>query len=251
MARTVKEQEYAEKRNEILAAALRLVYTKGYERMTIQDILADLQISNGAFYHYFDSKQAVLEAFIERMQEEAEKPLLPIVHDPHMPAVEKLQRFFSTFDRLRIAHNTDVVELLRVWYTDDNAIVRQKVDEAIVERCAPLLTGIVRQGIQEGVFTTSYPDQAGEIILFLVRGMANTHARLLLSLEQEHDEQRCIEGIVTTHAAYMHAIERVLGAPPDSLYRTEAEAVKVWVTALRDDARTDVAATDPNKGAFL
>ena len=54
MARTVKEQEYAEKRNEILDAAQRLVYTKGYERMTIQGILADLQISSGAFYHYFD-----------------------------------------------------------------------------------------------------------------------------------------------------------------------------------------------------
>ena len=54
MARTVKEQEYAEKRNDILDSALRLVYSKGYERMTIQDIQADLQISSGAFYHYFE-----------------------------------------------------------------------------------------------------------------------------------------------------------------------------------------------------
>ena len=33
MARTVKEHEYAEKRNEILDAAQRFIYTKGYERM--------------------------------------------------------------------------------------------------------------------------------------------------------------------------------------------------------------------------
>jgi AcrR family transcriptional regulator len=59
MARTVNEQEYAEKRGQILDAAQRLVYTKGYERMTIGDILADLQISSGAFYHYFDSKPGV------------------------------------------------------------------------------------------------------------------------------------------------------------------------------------------------
>ncbi len=240
MARTVKEQEYAGKRNDILAAAQRLVYTKGYERMTIQDILSELKISSGAFYHYFDSKPAMLEAFIERMHEEAEKPLLPIVHDPHLPALEKLQRFFATLDRLRTAQKTSVVELLRVWYTDDNAIVRQKVDEAIVERRAPLLNVIVHQGIQEGVITTSYPDQAGEVILSLLQGMGNTHARLLLSLEQEDDEQRCIDDIVASivaaHAAYMDAIERVLGAPSDSLYRADAEAVKVWVAALRDDA---------------
>lgn len=233
MARTVKEHEYAEKRNEILNAAQRLVYTKGYERMTIQDILADLQISSGAFYHYFDSKPAVLEAFIERIKEEAEKPLLPIIHDPHLPAIEKLQGFFATLDRLRIAHKADVVKLGRVWYTDDNAIVRQKVDEAVLEQRAPLLNAIVRQGVQEGVFTTTYPDQAGQVILSLLQGMGNTHARLLLSVDQETDEQRRVEEIVAVHAAYMDAIERMLGAPPNSLYRTDAEAVKVWVAALR------------------
>jgi AcrR family transcriptional regulator len=232
MARTVNQEEFSAKRNEILTAAQRLIYTKGYERMTIGDILAELKISSGAFYHYFDSKPAVLEGFIERIKEETEKPLLPILHDPHLSAIEKLQGFFATLDRLRIAQKTVVVDMLRVWYADDNAIVRQKVDEAVLEQRAPLLVEIVRQGIQEGVFTTAYPDQAGEVILALLQRMGNTHARLFLSFEQERDELRCIERIATTHAAYMDAIERVLGAPSQSLYRTDTEAVKVWVNAL-------------------
>lgn len=235
MARTVNEQEYAAKRNEILDAAQRLVYSKGYERMTIQDLLAELKISSGAFYHYFDSKPAVLEAFIERIREMTEKPLLPIIHDPHLSAIEKLQGFFTTFDRLRIAQKANMVKLGRVWYTDENAIVRQKVDEAVRQQRAPLLAEIVRQGIREGAFTTPYPDQAGEVIMSLVQGMGTTHARLLLSSTQESDEQSCIGAIVATHAAYMDAIERVLGAPPNSLYRADAEAVEVWIAALRDE----------------
>jgi AcrR family transcriptional regulator len=233
MARTVNQAEYTAKRNQILDAAQRLVYTKGYERMTLQDILADVQISSGAFYHYFDSKPAVLEAFIERIRQAVEQPLLPIVQDPDLSALDKLQGFFDTLDSLRMAHKTDVLELSRVWYTDDNAIVRQKVDQAVVRQRAPLLTAIVRQGVQEGVFTTGYPEQAGEIILSLLHGMGNTHARLLLSLDQERDELLQIEAIVTTHAATMEAIERVLGVPPHSFYRTDAEAVSVWVAALR------------------
>lgn len=233
MARTVNKEEYAAKRNEILDAAQRLVYTKGYERMTLQDILAAAQISSGAFYHYFDSKPAVLEAFIERMRREVEQPLLPIIRDPGLSAIDKLQRFFDTLDRLRIAHKADVVSLGRVWYTDDNAIVRQKVDAAVLEQRAPLLAAIVRQGMQEGVFTVAYPDQAGEVILALLQGMGNAHAKQLLSIGQQPDELRCIDDIVATHAAYMEAIERVLGAPPNSLYRTDAEAVRVWVVALR------------------
>jgi AcrR family transcriptional regulator len=233
MARTVKEQEYAEKRNEILDTAQRLVYAKGYERMTIQDILADLQISNGAFYHYFDSKPAVLEALIERMQQEVEQPLLPIVHDPRSPALEKLQRFFATLDRSRATQKTFLAKLLHVWFADDNAIVRQKVDEAIVERRGPLLTVIVRQGIREGVFTTSYPDQVSKVILYLVLGMDNTVARLLLRSEQEHDKLRCIDDIVSTYAAYTDGIERVLGTTSPFLARLDVETVKGWLVGQK------------------
>lgn len=232
MARTVNQEEYIAKRNQILDAAQRLVFTKGYERITLQDIRDALQISSGAFYHYFDSKGAVLEAFIDRIEQETAKPLLPILHDPQLAAIEKLQGFFDTLDRLRMAHKADVVELARIWYTDENAIVRQKVDEAIVKQRAPLLNEIVQQGVREGLFTTAYPDQAGEVILSLLQGMGNTHARLIFALEPEQDDlPERIARLVTTHAAYMDAIERLLGAPTHALYRADPEAVRMWVAA--------------------
>ena len=105
MARIVKEEAYAVKRNEILDAAQRLVYTKGYEQMTIQDMLDDLQISKGAFYHYFDSKQAVLEALVERMGEGAVQLLLPIVHDPLLPALDKFHCYLATLNRWKVGQS--------------------------------------------------------------------------------------------------------------------------------------------------
>ena len=237
MARTVKQQEYAEKRKDILDAAQRLVFAKGYERMTIQDILAGLGISSGAFYHYFPSKPAVLEALIERMQEEAEEPLLPIIHESGLPATGKLQRFFATLDRLRTAHKTFLAGLLRVWYTDDNAIVRQKVDEATLARRGPLLAAIVRQGIQEGVFATAYPDQAGAVVESLALSRDNALARLLLSSEQEHAGPRYVEDIVATYNVYADAIERVLGARSCFLDRLDGATVKGWL-AMPDEGMT-------------
>ncbi|MFN8443494.1 MAG: TetR/AcrR family transcriptional regulator [Caldilineaceae bacterium] len=237
MARIFKEQEYIEKRNEILDATQQLIYSKGYERMTIGDILTELKISSGAFYHYFDSKPAVLDAFIARIQEEGEKPLLPLIEDAQLSALEKLQGFFTTLDRLRMAQKRSVAQLVKVWYHDDNAIVRQKVDDAVIKQRAPLLTAIVRQGIQEGVFTTAYPEQAGEIILALQHGMSNTHAQLLLTLLETPSKVECVDAIVATHAAYMDAIERVLGASPNSLLRTDAEAVKIWAMTLQAEGK--------------
>ena len=112
---------------------------------------------------------------MEYIKQETEKPLLPILHDPKLTAIEKLQGFLDTLDRLRMAHKVDVIRLGHIWYTDDNAIVRQKVDQAVFEQRAPLLTEIVRQGIQEGSFTPAYPDKAGEVIMSLLQGYLQTY----------------------------------------------------------------------------
>lgn len=234
MARTVKKDEFATKRNEILNAAQRLVYTKGYERMTIQDILEILQISKGAFYHYFDSKPAVLEALIERIGKETNKPLLPILQNPNLSAIEKLRGFFDTLDNLRTTHRADVIKLARVWYTDENAIVRQKVDEAVRAQRAPLLVEIVRQGVQEGLFTTPYPELAGDVILSLLQGMGNAHASLLFFPKPEQDKSYLLEHTIAVYDAYMDAIERSLGAPAGSLPRTDVQAIKAWLDASND-----------------
>ncbi len=231
MARIVKE--HSVRRNEILDVALQLVYTKGYEQMTIQEILDDLQISKGAFYHYFDSKQALLEALIERMLEQGIQLILPIVQDPHLPALEKLQSYFATIVRWRTAQKTFFLSLLRVWYTDDNAIVRQKMRSTIViKRITSLLTGIIRQGIQEGVFTTSYPDQVGEVIVSLGFDFQEIIGWQILSFDPERDDMLPIQRTV---AVYSDALERVLGTPKDSLQLVDNETLKEWLVSTGDN----------------
>ncbi|MGH3577245.1 MAG: TetR family transcriptional regulator, partial [Mycobacterium sp.] len=45
LARQVKPDEHAARRREIFDAALQLIHDKGYDRMTIEDLLSRLQIS--------------------------------------------------------------------------------------------------------------------------------------------------------------------------------------------------------------
>ena len=232
MPRIVKEEEYAGKRNAILDVAQRLIYTKGYEQMTIQDMLDDLQISKGAFYHYFDSKQAVLEALVERMGEEALHLLLPIVHDPLLPALEKLQRYLAIANRWKIGQKAFILALLHVWFTDDNAIMRQKLRAAAIREIAPLLAEIIRQGIQEGVMTVTYPDQLGEVLASLVQDAGETIGALILSFDPERDDMQHVERTV---AVYTDAFERVLGVPPGSLTLVDDQRLKEWFVSPREN----------------
>jgi len=234
MARTRKEQEYAEKRQEILAVARRLMLERGYERITIQDLLSELKISSGAFYHYFSSRQALLEGLVESMLEDSLAPLLPIVEARDLSALQKLQGWFDAIDRLRSGNQRFLVDMLRSWYADDNAIVHQKSEKVLLKQRAPLLGAIVRQGMEEGIFSTTHPERAGEILLALQQAMGDTHAGFLLQLGRGGGEGEVIEGILSSHAATMEAIERVLGAPNGSLRRVEAQEVRTWVAALRE-----------------
>lgn len=234
MARIVKEKEYAAKRDDILDVAQRLVYTRGYRQMTIQDILDEIRISKGAFYHYFDSKHALLEALVERMQQEAEQFLVPIVEDSRLPTLEKIQRFFTTIARWKTAQKGFLLALLRVWYADDNALVRQKLTAAGVEWFTPLLAATIRQGVHEGVLTVPNPDRTGEVVLSLLQGFGDALGRLLLSYEPKGGDLRRVDGTV---AAYTDALERVLGAPKASLTLIDPETLREWFVPPGDEGR--------------
>jgi AcrR family transcriptional regulator len=225
MARTVKEEEYAVKRKEIIAAAQRLIYTKGYEQMSIQDILNELQISKGAFYHYFDSKQTLLEALIEEMRIEAEPVIMPIINDPDLPALDKLHRFFDTAARWKTARKNYILSLVHVWYADENAIVRQKTLASQFKWAAPQIEVIIRQGVQEGVFDTPFPDQIGELVLALLYHIGDAMVELIFSGEEKAIELAHAAKLV---AAYNDALERVLGAPAGSVSLMDTETLQVW-----------------------
>lgn len=229
MSRIIKES--AVRRNEILDSATRLIYTKGYEHMTIQDILDELKISKGAFYHYFDSKPALLEAMIGRILDEAVAVLDPILNDPDLPAIEKLQRYFADAARWKSDHKAYILALLKVWYTDENAIVRQKIFTSTIKRIAPLIGSIIQQGVREGVFDTPFPNQLGEIILTITQGLGDTFSGLLLSTEPESFELDNLEASVN---AYNLALERVLGVPPGTLHLMDSETLKEWLVITRE-----------------
>lgn len=231
MPRVVKEDDYAARRNEILDIARGLVYTKGYEQMSIQDILDALKISKGAFYHYFDSKQALLDGLIERILDDAEQVLRPIVEAKDLSAIEKLRRYFDTAGRWKVSQKSFMLNLFRVWHADANAIMRQKQEAASIKRIAPMLTEIIQQGMNEGVFSTKYPEQFGNIFVGLSHGFEDKLVELLLVDHPPPDALQRLEALI---GAYSDSMERILGAPPGSLPLGDIDMLKEWLDVPAD-----------------
>jgi AcrR family transcriptional regulator len=225
MARTLNPEAHAVRRDFFIDSAQRLIQTEGYEQLSIQEILDDLGASKGAFYHYFDSKQALLQAVVDRMVEVVITGLTPMVLDPATSAPQKINALFSGIAQYKNARMELMLEILRTWMSDDNALVREKVRQGVSLRMTPLLAAIVRQGKAEGVFTASSPDQAAVVLISLVLGLNEKATQLYLA---RRANAVSLEDIERTFAAYFEAFERILGAPAGSFAPADPEIVRTW-----------------------
>ncbi len=220
MARTVDRAAHALRRDEFLDVAQRLLETKGYEQLSIQDVLRELGTSKGAFYHYFSSKQALLEAVVNRLADATAAAVSPAATDPDLPALEKLAGFFAALASWKAQRHDLLKALARVWHSDGNALLRLKLRSGIADRMAPLLAEIVSQGVREGVFTTPLPEQSGRVLVSLIQDLNDRLAQLLLAAEVEPSS------VENTVAAYSDAIGRVLGVPGGTVMLVDLETLR-------------------------
>ena len=104
-----------------------------------------------------------MKLWLPRLAEEAEQIMMPIVEDPELPVFEKFDRFFSTIASWKVAQKPFFMALLRTIYADENALFRQKSQARSIQQITPLFNKIIQQGLQEGVLSSPYPDQLGEV----------------------------------------------------------------------------------------
>jgi len=217
MVRTVNHASRAIRRDAFVDAAQRLIASKGYEQMSIQDVLDTLDASRGAFYHYFDSKMALLEAVLERVVVDATANVERILSDSNISALAKLSRLLTDIAEYK-NERQDLIRGLQVWLSDDNVLVRDKLRRMTVARLTPLLAPIVRQGSAEGVFSVSSPDETARVLVSLLQALNELASELFV--KRQAGAIALVE-VEQTLSAYIEAMERILGVPSGSLPRQQ------------------------------
>jgi AcrR family transcriptional regulator len=213
------------RRDAFIDAALRLIQTKGYEQMSIQDILDELGVSRGALYHYFDSKSALLDAAMERMLETGTAIAREVAADPSMTATEKFGAVFTNIASWKNARRELMLQLLEIWYSDENAIVLQRLRRGMTERMTPILAEIIGQGCDEGTFTVDSAEDAAQLCVALIQGTQEIAADLYVARGQDRIPLEVVE---RKFQFFADGYARILGAPPGSLRFIDEETIRLW-----------------------
>jgi len=161
MTRTVKKPD--ERRDEIIMAARHLFQTKDYEKATMQDIMKQLNIAKGTIYHYFSSKQDLLQAVINDMVDKEFVRLTSLMKSSSvrdLPALEKFQVLLTESNTEK--ENEQILESL---HHPENAEMHTKQLGSYIVKLAPLWAEVFNQGNREGVFHVKNPLESAEFIL--------------------------------------------------------------------------------------
>jgi AcrR family transcriptional regulator len=225
MARTVNATLHTVRRDAFLDVAQRFVQTKGFDSMSIQDVLDELDASKGAFYHYFDSKQALLEAVVERFADAALVTLEPVLNDANLPALRKLESIFSGIASFKAQQKEFVLGIIEVWNSDGNAVVREKLRRLTVNRLVPLLSLVIEQGITEGTFAAQSSEETAMVLTSLMLGFQQQASDLFIARQAGTIGFDVVQRAV---AANTQAYERILGIPKGSLTIVDEPTLRFW-----------------------
>jgi AcrR family transcriptional regulator len=158
MVRIVKKPDV--RKAEIIQAARHLFQTRAYEHTTMQDVMDGLGIAKGTIYHYFKSKEDLLDAVIDQMTNEALEQMQYVIDHASGNALARIQQLIAAGN---IAdENPEILEQL---HNPRNAGMHATMMAAAVKSSAPLYAQLIRQGCNEGLFAVEYPLEAAELIL--------------------------------------------------------------------------------------
>ncbi len=197
MKRIVKKP--TERRAEIVKTARDLFLTKDYDKTTMQDFMNHLGIAKGTIYHYFKSKEELLEAVVEDIVNQHLEEMNILIQETTGNALKKIQALIQAGSKVAAP------SLLEKLHERGNEAMHTRILVSTLMKQAPIYAKLIEQGCEEGIFHTNLPLECAEFILSAFQFLTD----LGISPWAQED-------LIRRNKAFPKLIEQLLQAPPNS-----------------------------------
>ncbi|MCO8267949.1 TetR/AcrR family transcriptional regulator [Haloferax sp. AB510] len=191
----------AETRAEILEATNRALCEHGYAGLTMQRIADESSVTSAAIHYHFDTKEELLNAFLDDRIERFESKLscgasdprkrldavLDAVFNPEVPDVDGFPVALMELKAQAPYH-----ELFRERFLDLDDVMRGTVAD------------IVRDGVESGAFDEADPAEIARLVTTMSNG---AHARAVALGERPAETRRVVEDALELHLGWTPGAE--------------------------------------------
>jgi AcrR family transcriptional regulator len=171
----------------LFAATVAVLAEHGVDGMTMDRVAAAAGVAKGSLYHYFRSKQDLLEFVYAKIMDPIFRDLEEIVASER-PAVEKLATHLEKLLE-HIAKHSRVFKLL---FQDDRTKGRLEPSQRRMREAAGERLGeVFRQGMAEGVFRPADPVVLTHMFIGLCGGVFDTRPAL-----EEREQRQKVQHLI-------------------------------------------------------
>lgn len=148
----------------IIETSARMFMEKGYDKTSLQDIIDATNLSKGAIYHHFSSKEDILEKICLRIREENAARLLAVRDDKTLNGHEKLRRLFRS---AMLHQNQEQIAGVVPYLLDNPRFLAIHIKELFHITAPEYIAPIIKEGIADGSIKAEDPEQLAEAIIIL------------------------------------------------------------------------------------
>ncbi len=154
-----------DKRERILDAMQELMCQMPDKDISVNLIAKTAGIGKGSVYYYFNSKEDILDAVVERCYKKAIHEFFGELNSEE-PALKKISLLF--WSMLRPEYHDNQKNLILTLHLHEDLRLHNKMKMIAVQEVSPILTALLRQGCAEGTIHTDYPSESAEMIVAVI-----------------------------------------------------------------------------------
>ena len=149
---------------DILSTAYDFFIEKGYEKTSVQDNINELGISKGAIYHYFKSKEEILQSVLLLEKEKADIYLDKLIKEADgYNAQEKIKHVLN---RLVSDEKINTTNRFLLNQTNNSKAIIQSIIQTINIDSIKFFE-LIKDGVKDGSLDTDFPKECSELLLLL------------------------------------------------------------------------------------
>jgi AcrR family transcriptional regulator len=161
----------AERKDQILRATCQVIAEQGFVNLRVSDVARQAGVSGGTVHYYFDSKRELAHAAFEYNFTRSLERRRWILDSPDDP-ITRLRFVIDSY----LPVDAETVEAWRVWAALWSEGLRevnlQELNERMYGEWRRLVTGIIRDGQDNGQVRGGDPVQFANTLIAMIDGMA-------------------------------------------------------------------------------
>ncbi|WP_372840181.1 TetR/AcrR family transcriptional regulator [Phaeovulum sp.] len=221
------------RRTAIVDAAQALFYARGWDAVTISDVLAEAGISKGGFYHHFSAKEDLLDAIVERLVARALEGTATARDAITGDALTRFNAFIGAMNRWKADLGPELRFFTDVMLRPGNDVLFQRVVATSNEATLPILRKLIKAGIDEGTFDTPDTEIAAEVIVALGQEERRAVLRSAIAAAELGDMDEAVRLLDARMRAEGRLIDRLLGLPAGSILLSHPADYRLMLGAMK------------------